>query len=173
MKFGISKKLARTGLLMLALILALLVTTTIAVLAQQESPPVTDDQVNAVAKGLYCPVCENIPLDVCGTQACAQWRELIREKLAQGWTDKQIKDYFVQQYGDRVLAQPPLHGLNWLAYLVPPAAFLLGVFILVKALRSWKAPLPSVQATDSSQTQVETPKDEYIARLEEELRRTE
>ena len=54
-------------------------------LAQNPNPPVpSDDQVNAIAKQLYCPVCENIPLDVCGTQACAQWRELIREKLAAG-----------------------------------------------------------------------------------------
>jgi cytochrome c-type biogenesis protein CcmH len=156
-----------------ALVLILLFSATIGALAQQESPPVTDDQVNAVAKGLYCPVCENIPLDVCGTQACAQWRELIREKLGQGWTDTQIKNYFVQQYGDRVLAEPPTHGINWLAYLVPPAAFLLGAFILVKALRSWKAPLPAVPPTDPGQPQAEAPQDEYIARLEEELKRTE
>ncbi|HBY08902.1 MAG TPA: hypothetical protein DEH22_14410, partial [Chloroflexi bacterium] len=63
---------------------------------------ITDDQVNAIAKQLFCPVCESTPLDVCGTQACAQWRELIREKLAEGWTEDQIKDYFANQYGDRV-----------------------------------------------------------------------
>jgi len=54
----------------------------------QELPPdqPSDNAVNAIAKQLYCPVCENVPLDVCPTQACAQWRELIREKLSQGWT---------------------------------------------------------------------------------------
>ena len=75
----------------------------------QPNPP-SDDAVNVIAKQLYCPVCENIPLDVCGTQACAQWRELIREKLAQGWSEDQIKQYFVNQYGDRVLATPPARG---------------------------------------------------------------
>src|SRR5512136_2788944 len=83
--------------------------------AQQPTP--SDDQVNAIAKQLYCPVCENIPLDTCGTAACAQWRELIREKLAAGWTEQQIKDYFVQQYGARVLGKPPVSGINWLVYL--------------------------------------------------------
>jgi len=52
----------------------------------QSQVPVTDNQVNAVAHELYCPVCENIPLDVCPTQACAQWRELIRQQLGQGMT---------------------------------------------------------------------------------------
>ncbi len=42
------------------------------VLAQQN---VSDDQVNEVAGGLYCPVCESTPLDVCPTQACADWRD--------------------------------------------------------------------------------------------------
>ena len=37
-------------------------------LAQGGQPP-TDDEVNAVAKQLFCPVCENTPLDVCPTQA--------------------------------------------------------------------------------------------------------
>ena len=38
----------------------------------QDTSPVTDDEVNALAQELYCPVCENVPLDVCPTRACAQ-----------------------------------------------------------------------------------------------------
>jgi cytochrome c-type biogenesis protein CcmH/NrfF len=75
---------------------------------------ITDDQVNAIARQMFCPVCENTPLDVCPTQACAEWRELIREKLAAGWSEAQIKQYFVDQFGDRVLAAPPARGINWL-----------------------------------------------------------
>jgi cytochrome c-type biogenesis protein CcmH len=136
----------------------------------QESEPVevTDDQVNAVAKQLYCPVCENIPLDVCPTQACAQWRGLIGEKLAAGWSEEQIKDYFVAQYGDRVLATPPARGLNWLVYLIPPLAIILGAFILYRAMSSWRKPVPASPLPESGST---SPGDEYAARLEEELRR--
>lgn len=138
-------------------------------LAQVSTPSTpTDDQVNAIAKGLYCPVCENVPLDVCPTQACEQWRDLIREKLSQGWSENQIKDYFVQQYGDRVLATPPARGFNWLVYLIPPLAILSGVFILYRAFRAWKT---SVQAPGSGSSSTNLPADEYVARLEEELRR--
>lgn len=127
----------------------------------------TDDQVNAIAKQLYCPVCENIPLDVCGTQACAQWRELIREKLGQGWSESQIKQYFVDQYGDRVLATPPARGLNILLYIVPPLAILLGAYLLYRALRAWNRPAPAAVEEGSSPA----PADEYVRRLEEELRK--
>jgi cytochrome c-type biogenesis protein CcmH len=141
-------------------------------LAQGSTPPaVTDDQVNAVAHGLYCPVCENIPLDVCGTTACAQWRELIREKLAQGWTDVQIKQYFVDQYGDRVLATPPARGLNWLVYVIPPLAILAGAYILYRAFQAWRKPVldaPPAPIVDGEPPSIDN---EYVARIEEELKK--
>ena len=137
-----------------------------AALAQQPTP--SDDDVNAIAKQLFCPVCENTPLDVCPTQACAQWRELIREKLAAGWTEQQIKDYFVEQYGARVLGAPPARGINWLVYIVPPLAILVGAYVLVRAMRSWKQqPVPAAASQPAAET---PPSDEYVTRLEEELR---
>ena len=89
--------------------------------AQKATP--SDDEVNAIARQLYCPVCENIPLDVCPTPACAQWRALIREKLAEGWSEEQIKQYFADQYGTRVLAEPPREGFSLLIWLATWASW--------------------------------------------------
>ena len=130
--------------------------------AQDEQP--TDDEVNAIAKGLYCPVCENVPLDVCPTPACKQWRDTIRNQLAQGWTQGQIEQFFVDQYGDRVLATPPATGLNWLVYLLPPVAFVAGAVILAGVFRGWRKPLGSTIESAS-------PDDPYLERVEQELRR--
>ena len=157
--------------LTICLILITTVSLVTSVSAQGVDPgTISDNEVNAIAKQLYCPVCENIPLDVCGTQACAQWRELIREKLAEGWSEDQIKDYFVLQYGDRVLAEPPRRGLNWLVYIVPPIAFLVGLFILYRGIQSWR------QMADSSEEMIESdeaPLDDYVARMEEALQRSD
>jgi cytochrome c-type biogenesis protein CcmH len=138
------------------------------VLAQQPTP--SDDEVNAIARELFCPICENTPLDVCPTQACHDWRELIRQMLAQGQTPNEIRQYFVDHYGARVLSEPPLAGLNWLVYVVPPVAFLIGVFLLFRAFRTWKQlrKEPSTQAVAGSETAVE---DTYASRIEEELRK--
>jgi len=154
----------KTLLALLIFLLLALITAGVA-LAQSGEP--TDDQVNAIAKQLYCPVCENIPLDVCGTQACAQWRDLIREKLRQGWSEAQIKQYFVDQYGDRVLAAPPARGLNWLVYIVPPLVILAGIYILYRAFMAWKRPTAEVIASESPPP----PTDEYVMRMEEELKK--
>jgi len=138
------------------------------VLAQQPVPTPSDDQVNQIAHQLYCPVCENMPLDVCPTDACRQWRDLIRQQLAQGWTEDQIKQYFVQQYGARVLAEPPETGINWLIYILPPLIILAGAFILFRALRLWTKP---VSASAASSPNEDALKDEYVTRLEEELKK--
>jgi cytochrome c-type biogenesis protein CcmH len=133
-----------------------------------QAPTPSDDDVNAVARQLFCPVCENTPLDVCPTQACAQWRALIREKLEQGWTADQIKQYFAEQYGARVLAEPPRQGLNWLVYVIPPVLMLIGVFILYRAFQSMRRPV----SLDANETEVVEPSsDEYLRRVEEELKK--
>ncbi len=136
--------------------------------AQQSGP--TDDDVNAIAKQLFCPVCENTPLDVCPTQACAQWRALIKEKLAAGWSEQQIKDYFVTQYGARVLSEPPRTGLNWLVYIVPPVVFIIGAVILYRGLVSMRKPAAMTVAESAPATKNESAED-YMKRVEEELKK--
>jgi len=136
--------------------------------AQQPTP--SDDDVNAIASQLFCPVCENTPLDVCPTQACADWRDEIRLHLAQGWTAAEIKDYFAKSYGIRVLAEPPRQGLNWLVYVVPPIAFLAGAYILFRAFRSWRA-LSEQSGPELTMDSTSEETDPYLKRLEEELKK--
>lgn len=136
------------------------------VFAQEREP--TDDEVNAIAKNMYCPVCENVPLDQCGTIACQQWRDEIRDKLGQGWTEDEIYDYFVEKFGDRVLALPPRRGLNWLIYILPPAIIVLGGVFVFRTIRDWQTPVIEKAGGDESEKEI---KDEYEAMFEEELKK--
>ncbi len=79
----------------------------------------TDNDVNSIAKKLYCPVCPNTPLDVCETKACQDWRAQIKSQLTSGWSEDQIIDYFIEQYGERVLAEPRVSGFTGLVWLLP------------------------------------------------------
>jgi len=136
-----------------------------AVLAQGTTP--TDDEVNKVAKQLFCPVCESTPLDVCPTEACRQWRELIREMLADGKSEAEIKQYFVEHFGARVLNEPP----NRLAsYAVPVVAFLLGAFMLFRGFQMWMKPSKAGTGVPVEEAKP-IPQDDYIVRLEEELKK--
>jgi cytochrome c-type biogenesis protein CcmH len=149
------------------LLVFLLFNLWVGVASAQATTP-SDDEVNAIAKELFCPVCENTPLDVCPTEACKQWRELIRLKLSEGWSKEQIQDYFVEQYGARVLAEPPRQGWYWLIYLMPVALFGVGIFILYRAYQSMRQPLP-LEADEAQPPASPSLSDADLRRVEEEL----
>jgi cytochrome c-type biogenesis protein CcmH len=158
------------------LILVLSGLATATVIAQDSTP--TDNEVNAIAKDLFCPVCENTPLDVCPTDACKEWREEIRGMLADGKSEEEIKQHFVDYYGARVLSEPPRSGFNWLVYVVPPIVIVAGVFVLFRAFRAWSQPSesetgigPEGEAGGDEEDALPSPDDEYIARMEEELKK--
>jgi cytochrome c-type biogenesis protein CcmH len=154
----------------------LLIALTSVALAQDGTPPaptpvakqtVTADDVNRVAREMYCPVCENEPLDACRTAACQQWRAQIGEMLAQGQSDQQIKDYFVARYGVRVLAQPPAQGVSLFLYVLPIVGLIVGavgVVWLLRRLRARGSEAP-VTATTPQPTG-----DEYTDRVERDLK---
>jgi cytochrome c-type biogenesis protein CcmH len=157
---------SRVTLYGLLLTLALAGFWSIPVAAQAPTP--TDDEVNRIAKQLYCPVCESTPLDVCPTEACRQWRDLIRTMLADGKSDSEIKQYFVEHYGARVLAEPPNRLVT---YLVPALAILLGAFILFRGFQLWMRPSVTKSGTADTESEVKPSQDPYVARLEEELKK--
>jgi cytochrome c-type biogenesis protein CcmH len=145
------------------------------VLAQDPTP--SDDEVNKIAKQLFCPICQSTPLDVCPEEACRQWRELIREMLAQGKSEAEIKQYFVEHYGPQVLNEPPNRLLT---YAVPIAAFLLGAFMLYRGFHVWKRPMATgsgsvtksrVDDRRNGRNDANPAQDPYIAKLEEELKK--
>ena len=133
--------------------------------AQGEEP--TDDEVNRIAKQLYCPVCESTPLDVCPTEACRQWRDLIRQMLTEGKSEAEIKQYFVAQYGVRVLNEPPN---RFVSYVVPVVAFLLGVFLLFRGFKMWMKPV-ATEAVSGEDEAGPVSQDDYIQKMENELKK--
>jgi cytochrome c-type biogenesis protein CcmH len=151
-----------------------------AVFAQNTDESVTDDDVNRVARELYCPICENTPLDVCETQACEDWRLLIREKLEAGETDGEIVEYFADIYGDRARATPTTEGFSLIVWIAPILIGVFAIVIFVRMLRRWLArgaeagPEPTLAAppTSGDSAPADPELGDYAARVEEELRRS-
>ena len=160
-----SQKISYRLLLAVLVAFSLTLLSQVIVFAQGSTP--TDDEVNRIAKQLYCPVCESTPLDVCPTEACRQWRDLIRTKLAEGQSEEEIKQYFVTQYGARVLAEPPNRLVT---YLVPAVAILLGALMLFRGFQMWMKPSRVDADLKDTETDVKSIQDPYVARLEEELK---
>jgi cytochrome c-type biogenesis protein CcmH/NrfF len=87
--------------------------------------------------------------------------------LAEGKSEEEIKQYFVAQYGVRVLDEPPNRLVT---YLVPAVAILIGALLLFRGFQMWMK--PSGERTRSAgDEQAKPAQDPYIARLEEELKK--
>ncbi len=169
------KMLIRLLIAMCAVFVLVLVGGPTASAQDGDNPPpqptreVEDDEVNAIAEQLYCPVCENVPLDVCDTRACADWRAEIKMMLSQGQTEEEIKAYFVNRYGQRVLAVPEARGINILVWVVPPLGVLAGIVILVLALRRMAPGAASKHLDAETTVRYDDLDPEYVARLEREV----
>lgn len=165
--------MAGKKLFKLTMLILLLVLLPAAVYAQDDI--VTDDEVNAVAKDVYCPVCESTPLDVCPTQACADWRELIRTKLAEGQSRDEILNYFARQYGDGVLSNPPRRGASLIVlWVLPVLGVLLGLLLFARVLRGLRTAAPESAGPPAPERRPtvstgDPALDEYVARIEKEV----
>jgi cytochrome c-type biogenesis protein CcmH len=146
------------------------------VLGQAESPPtepITADEVNLVARELWCPLCSGVRLDSCELKACTQMKEVIALKLAEGEDADAIRDYFVAQYGPQVLGEPPRQGFNWLAWILPVAVVVAGGVFFWRMTQRMVQPQTGqanvTPLTSRSQAKPTTSDDEYAQKLEEEL----
>ncbi len=159
--------------LWILLTLGLALSAAVGAEAQEGGGFPTDNDVNSVAKKLYCPVCPNTPLDVCETKACQDWRAQIRDQLAAGWSEQAILDYFVAQYGERVLAEPQRGGFTSLVWILPVVVAGVGLAGVAEVVRRWKGspsragppPGPRLEALPEVDPEV-------LARIERELEET-
>ncbi len=113
---------------------------------------------------LVCPVCETT-LDQSNAPVAVRMKLFIRQRIAAGDTEQQIKDALVAEFGPGVLATPGTSGFGLLAWLIPLAAVLGGAAVLALLIRGWSRRRGSVP-------EVEPPVDPDLERrLDEELAR--
>jgi cytochrome c-type biogenesis protein CcmH len=96
-----------------------------------------DRQVRAIASELRCPVCQGLSLQDSPSELAQEMRSVIRTQLEEGKTPEQVKAYFVSSYGEWILLEPTPAGFNLTVYLLPVAAVLGGVFLIIIVARRW------------------------------------
>ncbi len=102
-----------------------------------------EQRTSAVASTLRCPVCQGLSIQDSPSELAVQMRGVVRDQLAAGRTPDEVKQYFVEKYGEWILLEPEARGFNILVYILPVAAVLAGVAVVVVAVRRWSRPAPS------------------------------
>jgi cytochrome c-type biogenesis protein CcmH/NrfF len=75
---------------------------------------------------------------------------LLSTAIAAGETDEQILDDFSGKYGLTVLAAPPAHGFNLVAWIAPFAVFAAALVGTILLIRRWGGTLGNTQASASA-----------------------
>lgn len=130
-----------------------------------------DDQVTSIANLLMCPVCQGQSVGESNSNLAHDMRDIIRKQLEEGKTKDEILAYFVNSYGETILASPPPKGINWLLWLLPGAAIIVaGVGITMFLFRAQKEDRVEKKTNANTQTNVE---DEYLKKIEEDIKESE
>jgi len=108
------------------------------------SPPVDENTVREIAAQLRCVVCQSLSVADSPSETAHQMRGIIRERLAAGETPGQVRDYFVEKYGQWILLSPPRRGFDLLVWVVPFAALGGGLVLVAVVLRRWRRTPPPV-----------------------------
>jgi cytochrome c-type biogenesis protein CcmH len=115
---------------------------------------------------LVCPVCETT-LDQSNAPVAESMKLYIRERIAAGDTEDEIKDAFVAQFGPRVLAKPPEGGFGLLAWLLPLVGLVGGAIVIALLVRAWSRGRPPAAAAEQPlDPELERRVDEELARFE-------
>ena len=111
--------------------------------ASQEPPPAPDRplpdaaqeaRAQALFDGIRCVVCQHEAIADSPAVIAADMRGLVREQVAAGRSDAEIKQDLVRRYGDFVLFQPPVRLTTWLLWFGPVG--LMAAVLILLLLRS-------------------------------------
>jgi cytochrome c-type biogenesis protein CcmH len=98
-----------------------------------------DARVRAIAEKVRCPVCQGESIQASPAELAQQMRAVVREQLLAGKSEAEIKAYFVSRYGEWILLEPAMTGLNVLLYVFPIVLVIGGLAFVVTIVRRWSA----------------------------------
>ena len=81
---------------------------------------------------LRCLVCQNQSLLESDSELANDLKEIIYEKINEGQSNNQIKNFLVQRYGEFILFKPLFNMANLLLWVSPLISFILIAFIAIR-----------------------------------------
>ena len=114
--------------------------------------PDLERRTSEVAAGLRCPVCQGVSVEDSPTDLARQMRATVRDQLAAGRSPDEVRQYFIDRYGEWILLEPRATGFNMLVYVLPWLLVAGGIGVIVLMVRRWTRPLPAEAAAQAPVT---------------------
>jgi cytochrome c-type biogenesis protein CcmH len=95
-----------------------------------------EDRARAIGSRVKCPVCQGVAIADSPSETARAMMDVVEERIAEGWSDDQIIDYFKQRYTDSIVIDPPFAGNTMLVWLLPAFAVVAGIFMISSRRKS-------------------------------------
>lgn len=89
-----------------------------------------EDRARAIGSRVKCPVCQGVAIADSPSETARAMMDVVEERIADGWSDDQIIDYFRERYTDSIVIDPPFAGNTLLVWLLPGVAVVVGAFMI-------------------------------------------
>src|SRR5215208_6779457 len=110
--------------------------------------PALDKRVAALAEELRCLVCQNQTLAESNAPLAVDLRNQMREQLAKGASERDVREFMVARYGDFVLYKPPFKASTAALWLGPFVLLIIGMLLLARRVARQRAPAPPLSAAE-------------------------
>ena len=97
--------------------------------------PVLQHRYENINRELRCLVCQNQTIADSNATLAQDLRREVRELIAAGKTDDEIREFMIERYGDFVLYRPRLTAQNFLLWAAPALLLLIAAVVLVRVVR--------------------------------------
>ena len=92
----------------------------------------TDDMKIKITKNLRCLICQGQSVYDSDSEFANSMKVLVDKKLNEGFSEKEIYDFFKEKYGEWILYDPELNKNTYILWLLPILIFLIGGAIIIK-----------------------------------------
>ena len=132
--------LAKTAQHIALFVLAVVFAGVISAYAETRLPQQQEERAQALFYHLRCVVCQNQSIGDSDADVARDLRIIVREQIASGKSDVEIKDFLVARYGEFILLQPVLAWHTLLLWLAPVGLLLTGALMAFLAFARRKKP---------------------------------
>jgi cytochrome c-type biogenesis protein CcmH len=109
-----------------------------------------DRATEEVSSLMRCPVCQGLSVADSPASSAVDLKAEVRRLLALGYTKDQVIAAFERSYGEFIRLEPKAEGFNWLVWLMPMLALVVGALVIFFRLRPQRPATPnSVPQEDS------------------------
>ena len=83
-----------------------------------------------ISKNVRCLVCQNQSIDESSAPLAKDLRMIVRNKITEGLTNKEVYKFLTDRYGDFILLNPPFKTSTIILWVLPFVLFFIAAFVL-------------------------------------------